>query len=112
MPYQFQALIISSIYIYVDDTFLLFRSRDHIPLFLAYLNRQHPNINFTCEVESNCQLSFLDITITRTNGHFETSVYRKPTFTGLLTNFQSFTPLQFKRGLIYSLLHRFFQYLL
>ncbi len=93
---------------YVDDTFLLFRSRDHIPLFLAYLNRQHPNINFTCEVESNCQLSFLDITITRTNGHFETSVYRKPTFTGLFTNFHSFTPLQFKRGLIYSLLHRFF----
>ena len=93
---------------YVDDTFLLFRSRDHIPLFLAYLNRQHPNINITCEVESNCQLSFLDITITRTNGHFETSVYRKPTFTGLFTNFHSFTPLQFKRGLIYSLLHRFF----
>ena len=38
---------------YVDDTFLLFRSRDHIPLFLAYLNRQHPNVNFTCEVETN-----------------------------------------------------------
>ena len=42
------------------------------------------------------------------NGHFETSIYREPTFTGLFTNFQSFTPLQFKRGLIYSLLHRFF----
>jgi hypothetical protein len=80
----------------------------HIPLFLAYFNRQHPNIIFTCEVESNCQFSFLDITIKRTNGHFETSVYRKPTFTGLFTNFHSFTPPQFKRGLMYSLLHRFF----
>ena len=74
----------------------------HIPLFLAYFNRQHHNIIFTCEVESNCQFSFLDITIKRTNGHIETSVYRKPTFTGL------FTPPQFKRGLMYSLLHLFF----
>jgi hypothetical protein len=93
---------------YVDDTFLLFRSRDHIPLFLAHLNRQHPNINFTCEVESNCRTNESNCRITRTNGHFVTSVYRKPTFKGLFTNFHSLSRLQFKRGLIYSLLHRFY----
>ena len=40
---------------------------------------------------------------------FSTSVYRKPTFTGLFTNFDSFIPLSFKRGLIYSLLNRYFR---
>ena len=29
---------------YVDDTFLLFSDPSHIPLFLTYLNSQHPNI--------------------------------------------------------------------
>ena len=93
---------------YVDDCFLLFRSPDHIPLFLNFLNRQHPNINFTFETESNRSLPFLDIDITRHNGTFTTSVYRKPTFTGLFTNFHSFIPFTYKQGLILSLLHRCF----
>ena len=29
---------------YVDDCFLLFRSLNHVPLFLKFLNQQHPNI--------------------------------------------------------------------
>ncbi len=73
---------------YVDDCFLLFRSLDHVPLFLNYLNHQHPNISFTSELE-NGKLPFLDVDITRPNGKFSTSVYRKPTFTGLFTNFHS-----------------------
>ena len=84
---------------YVDDCFLIFQSADHIPQFLSYLNRQHPNIKFTSEVESSSTLPFLDISISRKNGVFETSVYRKPTFTGLFTNFRSFIPFQYKRSL-------------
>ena len=38
-----------------------------------------------------------------------TSVYRKPTFTGVFTNFQSFIPDIYKRGLIETLLHRSFR---
>ena len=30
---------------YVDDCFLLFKSLNHVPLFLDYLNRQHPSIS-------------------------------------------------------------------
>ena len=93
---------------YVDDCFLIFQSADHIPQFLSYLNRQHPNIKFTSEVESSSTLPFLDISISRKNGVFETSVYRKPTFTGLFTNFRSFIPFQYKRSLVSSLIHRFF----
>ena len=65
----------------ISTCFLIFQSADHIPQFLSYLNRQHPNIKFTSEVESSSTLPFLDISISRKNGVFETSVYRKPTFT-------------------------------
>ena len=33
---------------YIDDCFMVFRSKNHVPLFLNYLNSQHANISFTC----------------------------------------------------------------
>ena len=93
---------------YVDDCFFLFRSLDHVPLFLSYLNRQHPNISFSSELEKDGRLPFLDIEVTRSNGRFSTLVYRKPTFTGLFTNFHSFVPVAYKRSLVCCLLHRIF----
>ena len=63
---------------------------NHVPLFVKYLNQQHPNITFTSEVERDGKLPYLDINISRSQGKFNTSVYRKPTFTGLFTNFHSF----------------------
>ena len=77
-------------------------------LFLSYLNHQHPNIFFSSELEKNGKLPFLDIEITRSNGKFSTSVYRKPTFTGLFTNFHSFVPLVYKRSFVCCLLHQIF----
>ena len=93
---------------YVDDCFLLFKSSDHVPLFLSYLNRQHPNISFSSELEKDGKLPFLDVEITRSNGRFSTSVYRKPTFSGLFPNFHSFVPSVYKRSLVCCLLHRIF----
>ena len=81
---------------------------NHVPLFLDYLNRQHPSISFTSELEKDGKLPFLDVEIFRSNGKFSTSVYRKPTFTGLFTNFHSFIPLAYKRSLVSCLLHRIF----
>ena len=106
LPCLFQTSSVSTIY--VDDCFLLFRSLDHVPLFLSYLNHQHPNISFSSEREKDGRPPFLDIEITRSNGRFSTSVYRKPTFTGLFTNFHSFVPLAYKRSLVCCLLHRNF----
>ena len=63
---------------YVDDTFLVFRHENQIQQFLDYLNSKHPNIKFTCEIEENSQISFLDVLITRHAGVFSTSVYRNP----------------------------------
>ena len=74
-----------------------------------YLNKQHKNIKFTSEIEENGLLSFLDIKINRENNKFVTSVYCKPTFSGVFTNFESFIPDICKRGLIEILLHRSFR---
>ena len=63
----------------IDDCFLLFKSFDHVSLFLEYLNRQLSKISFTSELEKHGKLPFLDIEISRSNGKFSTSVYCKPT---------------------------------
>ena len=75
---------------YIDDTFLLFKDSSHIDLFLQYLNSKHPSINFTKETECNNVLNFLDVSISKEDNVFKTSVYRKPTFTGMGTSFFSF----------------------
>ena len=94
---------------FVDDTFLLFQTKDDVEKFKNYLNKQHKNIKFTSEIEENGSLSFLDITITRENNKFVTSVYRKTIFSGVFTNFQSFIPKMNKRVLLQTLLHRSFR---
>ena len=54
-------------------------------------------------------LSFVDIKISRENNKFVTSVYGKPTFSGVFTNFKSFIPDIYKCGFIETLLHRSFR---
>ena len=88
---------------------ILFRSKDHVEKFRNYLNKQHKNIKFTSEIEENGLLSFLDIKISRENNKFVISVYRKPAFSGVFINFESFIPDIDKRGLIETLLHRSFR---
>ena len=105
-PRDFKPLIYRR---YVDDCFVIFRCPDHVKPFLDYLNSQHNSIKFSSETEVNNTLPFLDVLIERNNG-FSTSIYRKPTFSGLFTNFDSFIPLSFKRGLVYTLLDRYLRY--
>ena len=94
---------------YVDDIFCLFENEIDVEAFLLFLNKQHKNIKFTIEKEKEKKLPFLDV-LTRHNGNkFETSMYRKNTFTGLLMNFHSFTPSSYKKGLIKTLVDRVFR---
>ena len=70
-----------------------------------YMNSKHWNIKFTVEHKENNSLAFLDIKIFRDSRKFQTSVYRKPTFSGALTNFGSFLPISYKYNLVSTLLH-------
>ena len=59
------------------------------------------------EKESNNTLAFLDVFINNKDpSNLITSVYRKKTFTGLLTDFFSFISFSYKLGLIQTLLDR------
>ena len=64
-------------------------------------------MSFTYETESDNKLPFLDILVTRGNT-FTTNIYRKPTFSGLYTNFHSFLPENYKTGLVLTLLFRIY----
>ena len=76
---------------YVDGTGFLFSYKLHVTKFLNEMSFQHWTIKFTVEHEEN-SLAFFDTKFFRDNGKFQTSVYRKPTFSGVLTNFESFYP--------------------
>ena len=91
---------------FVDDTLLLFRDPLHIEKFQSYLNNQHSNINFTIEHETDGKLPFLDILLTKNDNKISTSMYRKPSYTGLGLSFLSFVPEQFKINAIKTLLYR------
>ena len=87
---------------YVDDISVMFQFRDHVEEFVDYMNTKHPSIRFTIEMEDQSRFSFLDIEITRNTEKkaFETSVYRKSTFSDIFTNFKSFIPMTYKTGLL------------
>ena len=93
---------------YVDDIFVLFRSPDHVVHFQNYMNSKHASMSFTSECENDGVMPFLDITISKENGAFTTSVYHKPTFTGLYTHADSCIPYSYKMGLILTLIHRYY----
>ena len=94
---------------YVDDCFIIFRDRSHIDQFLTYLNGQHPKIKFTKEIEKDGYLPFLDVNVRRVNHQLETSVFRKPSFTGLGPSFFSFIPSCVRKAVLHSAVIRAFR---
>jgi hypothetical protein len=59
------------------------------------------------EKESNKSINFLDVKIRLENGNsISTSTYHKPTFTGVMFNWNSLTLMKYKKGLISCLLDR------
>ena len=63
-------------------------------------------MHFTSEKENDNTLPFLDIFVTKKNSTFYTSVYRKPTFSGVYTHFTSYLPVVYKESLVSTLLYR------
>ena len=76
--------------------------------FHEYLNTKHANIKFTSDKEVNGSLPFLDVLILRNKEGFTTTVYHKPTFSGVYSNFNGFIADEYKHGLVFTLLFRIF----
>ena len=92
---------------FVDDCWAYFADEDCALEFKRKLDNLHPSLKFTCEFELNASLPFLDVLVERVvDGGFVTSVYRKPTFTGMCLQWDSFCPVKYKIGLIRCLVNR------
>ena len=96
---------------YMDDTFCLFREREHATKFLEFINSIDPAIQFEMEDEVDDRLSFLDTVIKRSsnNPYPEINTKIKPTDKGLFYNFSSFIPDSYKRNLVYCLVYRVYR---
>ena len=66
-------------------------------------------MSFSMETEKENKLSFLDVEFIREQGKFTTTVYRKPTFSGVYSNFESFLPSVYKFDMVYTLVYRCFR---
>ena len=91
---------------YVDDIFVTLSDVADADRALEFLNKQHPNIRFTIEHESEGKLPFLDTCVYRGLNSYRTTIYRKKTFTGVYLNWTSLTTKKYKIGLIYCLMDR------
>ena len=60
--------------------------------FLSFLNKRHPNIEFTIEKQINHSMAFLDVFISGIyNQNLTLQTYEKLTYTGRLLNFTLFS---------------------
>ena len=89
---------------YVDDIYVLFWSPHHLQKFNECLNTKHANIKFTSEKEVNESLPFLDVIISWNKEGFTTTVYYRPTWSVVYTNFYNFIADEYKHGLVFPLL--------
>ena len=89
----------------VDSVFAIFDHEAEANEFLTKLSCLHLSLKFTFEKEKDKRLPFLDVYVERTDVGFETSVYRKSTFTCQYLRWESFSLLKRKISLI-SMLHR------
>ena len=93
---------------YVDDTFLLFSSSEHIEPFLASLNAFHPSIQFTIENAVENVLPFIGVSVSIVDDEFVTSVYHKSCDKGIFLHSKSFCDEKYKKNLMPMLCHRAF----
>ena len=89
-----------------NNTFAIFRNEEESENFFNQLNCLHPSLKFTFEKEKNNCLPFLDVNVEQIITCFETSLYRKTTFTRQYLRWESFSPTKQKTNLISTLVHR------
>ena len=79
--------------------------------FLHVLNDFHPSISFTMELPTENTLPFLGMVLRKDSQNITTSVYVKPTNTGLLLHYNSHVDNRYKKSLIIIMLDRSFKLL-
>ena len=91
---------------FVDDVFSWFNCRSDSDNMLFLLNNLHPSLKFTCEHEQSGKLPYMDVLVEKSDAETLTTVYRKPTFTGLYITWDSFCARKYKINLVRNLVLR------
>ena len=60
---------------YLDDTFILFRSSNHIIRLLNYLNSQNPLIKFSHTVEGDTYIPLMNFKVEKLDDTFKTGLF-------------------------------------
>ena len=61
------------------------------------------------ETEKENKLYFLDVEVIREQGKFTTTVYRKPTFSGVYCSFENFLPSVYKFNMVCTVVYTCFR---
>ena len=72
------------------------------------MNTCHRKMKFTVKKEQNNSFNFLDVKVIKEDNVFTTSVYRKPSFSGVYTHFDSYMLLSYKFSLVSTIVFRSF----
>jgi hypothetical protein len=93
---------------YVDDILILYNEeKSDIISILNEFNSIFTSLDFTCEMEDNNSLNFLDITIKKTINHdLVFNIFRKPSATDTTINFHSNHPPEHKSLAVKYLAYR------
>ncbi|XP_050509003.1 uncharacterized protein LOC126886191 [Diabrotica virgifera virgifera] len=88
---------------YVDDLILAVPT-DQILNTLSVFNDYNPHLQFTCEMEENNTIPFLDMLVVRgTDNILRTKWFRKSVASNRFLNYYSFHPKRFKHNLVQGL---------
>ena len=90
---------------YVDDCFVATDSLNNLIKLRDQLEATSV-LRFTYEQGLGNRLNFLDVDLKITNQKFETTIYNKPTNSGIYLNATSECPQRYKTGTIKNLIHR------
>ena len=61
------------------------------------------------DTERQNKFYFLDVEVIREQGKFKTTIYHKPIFSSLCSNFENFLPFVYILGKVYTLVYRCFR---
>ena len=109
MHFKLQGKLPSYYKRYVDDTLTVMKDEVSAYSFLHVLNDLHPSISFTLDLPTESTLPFLGMVLRKDSQSITTSVYVKPTNTGLLLHYNSHVDNRYKKSFIITMLDRAFK---
>ncbi|XP_069169309.1 uncharacterized protein [Procambarus clarkii] len=90
---------------YVDDIFMQVPDVRHLQQ-LKEAVKQNSVLRFTCEIENDGKLPFLDVTVMERNGGFHTAVFTNEVNIGIYLSANSECPVRNKRSVVNAYIDR------